>query len=357
VTHDDVLPYVRTRLPDIHPVGDPVRLPDGNLNHVWRVKGETRSVIVKHAPPHIANDPETPLDADRILIEARCLTAFAPGGILSDLANSAIRPPRPLDVNPQGHVLIMEDVGDHPTLDRWARTHDSSDSEVSSVGRILGTFLGSLHAETVDRPPLSTSFDNRPMQETRLAVQYEAASAMLRRGGVDDADTLGERARTLGRRLLAPGRCLIMGDLWPRSVLIPGADLRIIDWELAHYGRPLQDVAHFLSHLWMQAHRAEPGRANDIGQLRQAFLEGYTGALGETRTDLWTADEKRDAAIHFGAEILVRAVGPFQGGYVYDGFSLDAQPVQEAVTVAARHLRTPEVAELLTGTENPLAKP
>ena len=188
------------------------------------------------------------------------------------------------------------------------------------------------------------------MQETRLSVQYRAVADMLRVGGLDDADALGERAEALGEHLLSPGRCLTMGDLWPPSVLVGAEGLRIIDWELAHYGRPLQDLAHWEAHLWMQKHRAPSEAVVDaIEHLRTAFRAAYREAMGESYGELWDADERRAAAVHFGAEILVRAVGAFQDGYLYEGLAPGHPAVQEAVATAARHLRHPEAADRFSG--------
>jgi hypothetical protein len=41
------------------------------------------------------------------------------------------------------------------------------------------------------------------------------------------------------------------------------------------------------------------------------------------------------------AEILVRAVGPFQAGFLYDGLDPAGAPLTEAVTTAAALLRAP----------------
>ena len=350
-TAEGVQAYVRDRLPGLELTGAPTRLPEGNLNVVWRVPGADRSVILKYAPPHIAVDPTTPLDPSRLVIEARCLEALGSGGSLAGLRGSSVRPPRRIDVQTEPHVLIMEDCGDGPTLGRWLREGEETtvQKEVPNIGRRLGRFIGRLHRTTFDNPDCATTFDNWPMQETRLAVQYQGVADMLRAGGIGDAETLGERAESLGESLLDPGRCLTMGDLWPPSVLVTerGA-LRVIDWELAHYGRPLQDVAHWLAHLWMQGHRA-PSEAVEkaLADHRDAFLEGYAGALGDKMTLLWDDAERRGAAIHFGAEILVRAVGPFRDGYVYAGLEADHPAVQEAVATAAACLRDPAAAAIL----------
>jgi 5-methylthioribose kinase len=351
VTDEDVLPHLRDRLPNFTPTGEPTRLPEGNLNVVWRVLGAERSVIVKHAPPYIAADPDTPLDPSRLTIEARCLERLGPGGERAGLTGGAVRTPRPLDVSTDPHVLVMEDLGDLPTLDRWLRDRNPDEVQETApvLGRRLGAFIGDLHTSTCGEEAYAERFTNRPMQETRYAVQYQGVADMLEAGGVSDAEELGAKAKALGAALLEPGRCLTMGDLWPPSVLIEGDALRLIDWELAHYGRPLQDVAHFLAHLWMQRHRApSPAVAEAVGALRTAFLDAYWEALGDAADALWTEAERRDAAIHVGAEILVRAVGPFQAGYVYEGLDPDQSAVKEAVTTAARFLRGDETVRLST---------
>lgn len=341
MTSDDVLPYIREQCPEFEPTEPPVRLPGGNLNVVWRVAGAERSLIVKYAPPYIAADPDTPLDPSRLLIEARCLKALAAEGPLAEIPSPAVRAPRLLDVNEEVPVLLMEDVGDVPSLDQWLRKANLR--AASGHGRRLGRFIGRLHASTHDEAAYEDVFNNQPMQETRLAVQYRGVADMLGAAGVHDAEALGARAESLGKTLLEPGCCLTMGDLWPPSVLVSENGLRLIDWELAHYGRPLQDVAHWLAHLWMLAHRAaSPAVADAIEKVESSFLEAYRGALGEAGEKLWPDRERRDAGVHFGAEILVRAVGPFQEGYVYAGLDPDHPAVQKAVATAAALIRSPQ---------------
>jgi len=358
VTDEAVLPYVRERLPAFTPVGEPIRLPEGNLNVVWRLPGTEGSLIIKYAPPYIAAEPDVPLDPFRLTIEARCLRALGPEGRLSEVGSEgAVHTPRLVDFDEEVHVLLMKDLGDVLTLDRWLRTagRDQLGSRAPGVGWRLGSFLGHLHRTTFGDATYRRTFENRPMQETRHAVQYQRVSEMLERGGVDDAEQLAVRARALGEVLLEPGRCLTMGDLWPPSVLVSDEGISLIDWELAHYGRPLQDVAHALAHFWMQVHRApSPAVVAAVEQVRTEFLQGYRRALGETKSQLWTDEERHRAAVHIGAEILVRAVGPFQAGYVYEGLAPNHPVVQEAVTTAARHLRDPASVPVLGATEEEL---
>jgi 5-methylthioribose kinase len=341
MTDDHVLAYVQEGLPGFEPEGAPTKLPEGNLNIVWRVPGTPEPVIVKFAPPYIAANPDVPLDPSRLVFEARSLQALAPDGPLAVVCSEHVRPPRPLHMRTDPHVLLMEDVGPRPTLGRWLRDAGTP-QDGTRIGRQMGRFIGRLHTATHEDDHFADRFDNRPVQQTRLAVQYEAVDEMLTAAGVEDAAALGERAVALGTRLLAPGTCLTMGDLWPPSVLVIEDGLRIIDWELAHYGHPAQDIAHFAAHLWMQGHRApDPPAAHTARHVLAAFLRAYRDALGPCAEALLTQQVLNDAAVHFGAETLVRTVGRFQAGYLYDGLAPDAPAVQEAVEVAAMHMRTP----------------
>jgi len=342
MTRDDVLSHVSERLPDFEPVGEPVRLPEGNLNIVWRVPGRPEPVIVKFAPPYIAANPDVPLDPARLGFEAEALRALGPRGSLKTVCTDCVRPPHRLNMHTDPHILIMEDIGPHPTLGRWLRASSAPPEGGARIGQQIGSFIGRLHAATRNDGNLASRFNNRAMQETRLVVQYEAVGEMLTTAGVEDAAALGKRAVALGKRLLTPGVCLTMGDLWPPSVLVVDDGLRIIDWELAHYGHSMQDIAHVAAHLWMQAHRA-PGEATAAAarSLLNGVMSAYREALGNMADRLLTPQVLADGAVHFGAEILVRTVGSFQAGYLYDGLPPASPPVQDAVEVAAEHLRHP----------------
>jgi hypothetical protein len=96
----------------------------------------------------------------------------------------------------------------------------------------------------------------------------------------------------------------------------------------------------------MQAHRAPDAATARVARcLLRATLVAYRDALGVEAEALLTPPVLEDAAVHFGAEILVRAVGGFQAGYVYEGLAPDAPLVHEAVDTAAAHIRHPAERE------------
>lgn len=329
--------HLETRIPDRRPFGSAEPLQGGLLNLAWRVTCRDGSLVVKHSPPHIASAPDVPLDPSRLTFEARALCALAPGGRLAHLAQGCVRPPRPLDFCPESATLVMEDVGRLPHLGhRWSAPED----DLPAVASALGGFVGGLHAASLEDTGLAREFDNQPVQRTRHEVQYLGAGERLHSAGVEDWEALGHRARDLGERLQRPGRCLVMGDLWPPSVLLSGNEARLIDWEFAHFGQPAQDLGHLAAHLWMHRHRApDDRRAERVRAFWRTFLAGYRAASGGSAGALLDRSTRRDAALHCGAEILARTFGPFRRGYLYDGLPEGSAALREATGTAACQLR------------------
>ena len=310
----------------------------GLVNVVHRVRAEPiSSVIVKHAPPHLASAPEIPLSPARLAFEHAALRALAPGAELAGALGSRVRAPRVLGADLEAAVLVLEDFGARPDLATALSAQPPADVALHA----LGAAIGGLHARSAGRAELARTFDNADVQATRLRVQYEPVGERLAAAGVADAAALGARATALGRALLAPGRCLVMGDLWPASVLACGGDLGLIDWEFAHYGRPLQDVAHLAAHLWMHEQRAARGEtARAFARARADFLQGYARGIAAA-PELFGAAELADAAVHAGCEILARTLGPFRAGFLYDGLRPGDPALARAVAQAVAELRAP----------------
>ncbi|HKK44730.1 MAG TPA: phosphotransferase [Balneolaceae bacterium] len=323
---DQISSIISDALPEFSPVGELQPLPGGNLNHVWRLEGKPRNIIVKHAPPYIANNPDVPLSPERIHFEAKALALFEKGGPLNAISSDQVRPPYPLHFDNKLHLLVMEDLGIHPNVTEWLVNTDGNE-----IGFKLGQFIGQLHNCTFQQKVFRDQFNNSNIQQTRLEVQYKPATEHAKRAGTLNTDVIRSKTIALGQKLLSPGCCLVMGDLWPPSILVTGNNIRLIDWEFVHYGRPLQDVAHFAAHCWMQAHTSSrKKRRQKFEDLWTHFWEGYQQALGEKFSELFNEEEFEDAATHIGAEILIRATGPFKEGYVYEGFDLDDEMIIQA---------------------------
>ncbi|MGF1451149.1 MAG: phosphotransferase [Opitutales bacterium] len=286
----------------------PERLTGGSLNDVYRIRNSARSMVVKHAPPYVAANPEIPLSPGRLAFEVRALSALDSGGALHELTAPEIRPPRVLGHHVGQNVLFLEDLGAGPNL---AEAIARGERPPEDAGGQLGRFIGNLHRATLEAKAWN-DFDNAEIQRTRLEVQYRGAASYLETlpnpPASNEIDAVRRNATALGEALLAPGRCLTMGDLWPPSVLSRPDGLRLIDWEFAHFGQPLQDTAHFAAHCWMHALSGSDDR---FLRLWAAFAHGYDKAVGDALARLQPAGSERAANVHAGTEILARVAGPF----------------------------------------------
>jgi aminoglycoside phosphotransferase (APT) family kinase protein len=327
------------------PSGEPIPLSGGLLNFVWRVIGqpgsEPPSLIAKWATPFIATLPDVGLDPDRIKVEAEVLRAFSAKGCLSGLPSAQIRAPRLIDFIEGCNVLLMEDIRGEPELGGWIQS-PREPGAARHVGVLVGGFIGRLHRITSQEPALQQVFNNANIQRTRLDFQYKNVDPYAHRARLAEADRIGRVAVEFGEMLQQPGTALIMGDLWPPSILVCDEGVRIIDWELAHYGRPAQDVGHFAAHLWMQMHRNRgQAAAENARHILEGFLPAYRASLGDRFDSVFGKAGVWESAIHFGCEVLTRAVGNFQVGYLYEGLAWDAPIIQEAAACAADHILSP----------------
>ena len=307
----------------------------GSLNFVWRIQSTSgKSFIIKHAPPYIASMPDIAFDNSRIVFEASILKAFQFRSELNQLIGFGVRPPEFLGNDNRRHLLIMEDVGTGPDLLHAVRL---TDYNFASFGRNLGAYIAQLHVQTYQNNWFAENFSNLPVQQTRLQVQYNGCLEFCRRARMPEAAEIGKRCRQLGEKLNSVGKCLIMGDLWPYSILLGCKEIRLIDWELTHFGRPAQDVAHLAAHLWMMSHQAAgQSQKERIDKFRLSFIKSYFKRIAKQEPELMTGEDERDFQIHFGAEILARTVGNFQNSYLYDGLPPEHPVIQEATAEARK---------------------
>lgn len=151
--------------------------------------------------------------------------------------------------DPTQHILILEDLENLPTLDKWlAQTPESSMDTITSVATDLGTFLADFHTSTVpdNRESLSEIFSNEDMREVVFAAAVEPILDILNRYKVEDAQTVYDivvndfqEGRKDSKRLV-----LNLGDLWTGSILVEkdGSEVGVIDWEFANLGPASQDI-------------------------------------------------------------------------------------------------------------------
>jgi len=312
VNESEILEFVEEGVPGFESTGRVERLEEGLTNRVWRIFGRVRSVVVKHAPPFIASRPDVELDASRLEFESRVLEAVGPEGRLSELGRPEVRAPELLASDLDRSLIAIEDLGETSSLGDWLVSAPSERSvPAAEVGGRVGAYIGRLHARTAEVDEWADRHFNRPIQETRRAVQYEPTAELLREHGVENAGELGRWALEVGESFCRPGHCLVMGDLWPSSIRLAPPGVRVIDWEFSTYGRSVQDTAHLWAHLWMLEEIADDRSVRGVEAFRSSFAEDYCAETEDVGAGLRAQETLVDGAVHAACEVLARTLGAF----------------------------------------------
>jgi tRNA A-37 threonylcarbamoyl transferase component Bud32 len=288
---DTAVPYLRRRgLLDATTRASATSLAGGVSGEVLAVDADGTHLVVKQALPQLRVQAEWKADPNRILTEAAALRLAA------TITPDAVPPV--IDVDADNHVMVM---GHAPlTLRPWKQ--DLLDGQVAvPVAHRLGELLSAWHSGTAHDERVARSFgDLSAFVDLRVEPFYTATA----RVHADLAATIGG----LGERLLSNPVCLVHGDFSPKNVLTDGQTVWVLDWEVAHYGDPVFDLAFLLSHLMCKAiHR----RDVDYRPAAAAFLAAYRSARSTSVPAPGT-----DLVAHTAALVLARVDGTSPVGYL-----------------------------------------
>jgi 5-methylthioribose kinase len=289
---DTVVPYLRRRgLLKATAPATVTRLAGGVSGEILAVDAGPTRLVVKQALPRLRVQADWTADPNRILAEAAALrlaATISPGAV-----------PPVIDIDAVTHTLVM---GRAPKTWRpWKQ--DLLDGRVAApVAGRLGELLSAWHSGTAGDPQVARSFgDLDAFIDLRIDPFYTA----IARAHPDLAATIGD----LAERLLSDPVCLVHGDFSPKNVLTDGKRVWVLDWEVAHYGDPVFDLAFLLSHLLCKAiHR--PG--TDYRAAAAAFLSAYRPA-GQPAL---TASDGTYLAAQTACLALARVDGTSPAGYL-----------------------------------------
>jgi len=239
--------------------GDTV-LPGGVSSDIRIVHAADGSYVVKQALEKLKVKADWRADPARSSVEVRALR------ILAHLLGPA-HAPRVLWVDAANHRFAMELIA--PRFRNWKQQLLRGEVDLATA-RSAGQLLGKLHSRSSQSAALASTFAGiesftelriRPFFE-RVAERNPALSAAI-------ADTVA--------RMLRSRDALVHGDYSPKNLLVDGADVVILDCEVAHWGDPRFDIAFCLAHLLLKSfRRGAPQRA--LREAAAAFLQAYRKA-------------------------------------------------------------------------------
>ncbi|MCX4406048.1 MULTISPECIES: phosphotransferase family protein [unclassified Streptomyces] len=255
-------------LPDDGPPGLGVEVLSGGVsNDVLALTAPGIDVVVKRALPQLRVTEEWLASPERVVTEAKALR------LAGRLQPGTVPPVVALD--PAHHVGV---IGRAPRGHREWRGELLAGTVDLRIPMMLGNILAGWHLATAADPDALADFhDLETFRQLRVDPFYRWV-------GTRHPDLAG-RISSLGDRLLETHRCLVHGDFSPKNVLVGDSGLWVIDWEVAHVGDPVFDLAFLLTHLVCKAlHR--PGDAAVLQRAADIFLVCYAGKTAEDFGDV-----------------------------------------------------------------------
>ncbi|KAH7344551.1 kinase-like domain-containing protein [Rhizoctonia solani] len=255
--------------------------------------GDARSVVAKYAPAFIASLGEgAPFSQYRQVIEARALDLLSQPTISAHIQSSGVTFPKLVHHNPDMNVLVMSDLGEADTLDKWLMSGPDM-GVAAEVGRGNGSHY------------LFEHFDNPSAHMFIFDVAIATVESYLLRCGYDQADAafvgklcISMHERQQARMKQLEGGVFGIGDSWPRSFLVGGAapelKLSVVDWEFAGMIDPLMDLSQLCAHMYLLCQTSPTKIKSRVKACTLAMLRAYHTYAPEWhykyeyRADAWT---------------------------------------------------------------------
>lgn len=240
------------------------RAGEGNMNLTLRVTTQARSLIAKQGRPWVEKYPQIPAPLERTIVEGRFYALAQRSPLL------AARMPRLFALDPQSHILVLQDLGkarDLTSLYAGARLGEAAAAE-------LADYLVNLHEVTVPAEDLEVlrnpqmralnhehifRFPLDPHNGLNLDAITQGLTALARELAGDAAYV--ERVHRLGQLYLAAAAGpLCHGDFFPGSFLATASGVFVIDPEFCFLGLREFDLGVLLAHLHLSG---QPQPAGD----------------------------------------------------------------------------------------------
>jgi 5-methylthioribose kinase len=244
-----------------------VPLPGGVSSDIRVVQAPDGELVVKTALDRLKVAVEWRADPARSATEVEAIRAAA-----ELIGPDAV--PQIVWVRPEQHSFAMRHVDRR--LRNWKQDLLAGRIDPATA-RAAGTLLARLHRRSMARPDLAGRFaDVTYFRALRIVPFFNRVAERC----PDLARALDAVVRGMSGRAVA----LVHGDYSPKNIMADGADLVILDFEVAHWGDPRFDVAFCLSHLLLKAHRRDADRTALV-RAAGGFLEAYAAEDGPAPDD------------------------------------------------------------------------
>ncbi len=212
-------------------------LSSGVSNEVWKVKRENTCWVVKQALEKLRVKEDWYSDVERIHREHSAIDALqnlVPGDSL----------PKILHVDYQNHIFIMTCAEGTQTWKELLMRKDFSSNVAENAGSLLRKIHQNSHKINDDI--------KRQFQDQKYFIQLRVDP--FHRFLSERFPELTPSIQKLIDEVTLQKSCLIHGDFSPKNMLVhKDQHITLIDFEVAHWGNPVFDVAYCIGHLMLKS--------------------------------------------------------------------------------------------------------
>ncbi len=292
-----VIEYVKSR--GIFPASAVILvevLTGGISNVVLGLEADGVDLVLKQALPELKVASIWKADQRRAIVEADALQVFrniTPNNV-----------PKLIDSDPEHFTLVLQRASRDVTNWKEDLLRGAINPKVAGeLGRILGLW----HKHTANSLGVLNDFEEDLLfEQLRITPFYRAIA--------NEHAVIVHRIEALILELESDKSCLVHGDFSPKNILVTSSHEPIIlDFEVAHAGNPVFDLAFLLGHLLVKFENAQsPAIQSKLAHCASAFLTQYQDAFRAPSPNLsW----------HVAAIALARVDGVSTVSYL----SLEAQ--------------------------------
>lgn len=208
------------------------RLAGGVSNIVLLVESANRRLVLKQSLPQLRVSETWLATTERTVNEAQAIA------LVHSRTPQAV--PEVLHTDAYHHAVVISAAPQHWT--DW-KQHLMAGVVSPQVGRVLGDLLGRWHTELDMQDACEAGLlDPTAFDQLRIDPYYRASAHA--------SSTFASAMLTAADELTSARSSLVHGDFSPKNVLVGEKDqVCVIDFEVAHWGNPIFDVAFLISHL------------------------------------------------------------------------------------------------------------
>ena len=297
----------------------------GISNTLVKVVTDTSAFVIKQSLPQLNVEDEWLADVDRIHNEKICIDLLAPVITCGSV-------PSVLGYDPDNYLFVMTCAPGAGV--NWKESLLAGNVSPELAGK-SGQILGEIHLFSFSNEHVRTLFANdKAFVQLRLEPYYYFTASKHK----DVANIISDHAQGL----LSNKLVLVHGDYSPKNFIVHQSDLILLDFEVAHYGNPVFDLAFMLNHLFLKS--IHNGSNQDLYfEAASKYLQDYRQVVSANPLLRSYSDENcKELLVQLGCLMLARIDGKSPVEYIVD---ID---VQDRVRFIAKEIISGKCSDIVS---------